>query len=220
MSDTVLPARAAPAPIVPATARGEATRRRLLDAAEREFGEKGFHAASVTSITARAGVGQGTFYLYFRGKDEIFSVLVQEIGHAMRYQIASALSAPQGALTAMRGGITAFLEFAQQHPGLFRIVQESQFVDPVAYRTYYEHLVEGYKTGLTHAEARGELPPGDAEVRTWAVIGIAHFLGLRYCLWRGQLPEAEIMDEVTRFTAQGLGLTVPPAPPRRAPETF
>ena len=47
--------------IVPATARGEATRRKLLDSAEKEFGEKGYHAASVSSITTRADVGQGTF---------------------------------------------------------------------------------------------------------------------------------------------------------------
>jgi len=49
--------------LVPATARGEATRRKLLAAAEIEFGARGFHAASVSSITTRADVGQGTFYL-------------------------------------------------------------------------------------------------------------------------------------------------------------
>ena len=43
----------------PLTARGEATRRRILNAAEIEFGEKGFHLASVSSITTRASVGQG-----------------------------------------------------------------------------------------------------------------------------------------------------------------
>ena len=69
-------------PIIPATARGEATRRKLLDAAEKEFGGKGFHAASVSSITTRADVGQGTFYLYFHSKEEIFVTLVRDIGPA------------------------------------------------------------------------------------------------------------------------------------------
>ena len=47
------------------TARGERTRRKLLEAAERIFAELGYHDASIVKITEAAGVGQGTFYLYF-----------------------------------------------------------------------------------------------------------------------------------------------------------
>ncbi|HSW12980.1 MAG TPA: TetR/AcrR family transcriptional regulator [Solimonas sp.] len=192
------------APIIPATARGEATRRKLLDAAEREFGEKGFHAASVSSITVRAGVGQGTFYLYFRSKEEIFSTLVREIGHELRRRMAVAVTAATGLQSAAHAGVGGFIEFAQQHPGLFRIVQESQFVDEAAYREYYLHLVQGYGSGLRDAEKRGHVSPGDADVRAWAVIGIAHFLGLRYCLWEGRMPDAPVMDEVARFITRAM----------------
>ena len=54
------------------TSRGAATRRRLLEAAERVFSELGYHEASIVKITEAAGVAQGTFYLYFAGKQEIF----------------------------------------------------------------------------------------------------------------------------------------------------
>src|SRR5215469_2585037 len=70
--------------LVPVTARGEATRRRILDAAEVVFGEKGYYAASVTEITQRAQVAQGTFYLYFHSKREIFLKLVEDLGARMR----------------------------------------------------------------------------------------------------------------------------------------
>src|ERR1700757_502104 len=79
--------------LVPVTARGEATRRKLLSAAEEEFGGKGFHAASVSSITTRAGVGQGTFYLYFHSKEEIFVTLVRDIGRKLRKQMLNAAAA-------------------------------------------------------------------------------------------------------------------------------
>ncbi len=39
---------------VPRTERGRRTLRKLLDASATEFGEKGFHEASVSSITRRA----------------------------------------------------------------------------------------------------------------------------------------------------------------------
>ena len=45
----------------PRTERGRKTMRKLLDAAAAEFGEKGFHDASITGITARAGAALGTF---------------------------------------------------------------------------------------------------------------------------------------------------------------
>ena len=57
MSQIRLGEAAALAPLIPATARGEATRRKLINAAEDEFGSKGFHLASVSSVTQRAGVG-------------------------------------------------------------------------------------------------------------------------------------------------------------------
>ena len=46
---------------VPRTERGRRTLRKLLDAAAEEFGEKGFHEASVSSITRRAGVALRTY---------------------------------------------------------------------------------------------------------------------------------------------------------------
>ena len=49
----------------PKTRRGERTRQKILDAAEREIGRKGFAEASISTITAEAAVGQGTFYLLF-----------------------------------------------------------------------------------------------------------------------------------------------------------
>jgi len=201
---SVSPVRDAAAPIVPATARGEATRRKLMEAAEKDFGEKGFHAASVSSITHRAGVGQGTFYLYFRSKEEIFAMLVREIGHELRRRMAIAVTASTTLEEAAHGGISAFLGFAQQHPGLFRIVQESQFVDEPTYREYYHLLEQGYRAGLMEAQQRGYIAGGDAEVRAWAIIGITHFLGLRYCLWQGRLPETEVLHDVTRFIARAL----------------
>ena len=68
------------------TARGERTRRKLLESAERIFAELGYHDASIVKITEAAGVGQGTFYLYFASKKEIFEVVLDlnsRVRHAM-----------------------------------------------------------------------------------------------------------------------------------------
>lgn len=194
---------------IPVTPRGEATLRRLLNAAETEFGEKGYHDASVSSITTRADVGQGTFYLYFNSKEEIFLKLVQDIGHALRKHTAAALAGARHRMDAERLGLDAFMEFTLKHPGLYRIVQESQFVDSNVHREYYERLAQGYGEGLNQAAKDGHLAAGDAEVRAWAMMGIGHFLGLRYCLWQQKLPDRAVMDEVMRFVSAGMAPVKP-----------
>jgi len=188
----------------PVTARGEATRRRLLNAAEIEFGTRGYHGASVSSITQRAEIAQGTFYLYFRSKEEMFLTLVRDIGHQLRAHSAQAIARAGNRMEAERLGLEAFFQFTTKHRGLYRIVQESQFVDPQVFREYYERLAEGYARALEKAARSGELAKGDAATRAWAMMGISHFLGMRYCLWQKQVPPPEVVDEVMGFIAKGM----------------
>lgn len=190
--------------LVPVTARGEATRRKLLNAAEAEFGAKGFHNASVSSITTHAGVGQGTFYLYFRSKEEIFTNLVREIGANLRQTVSDVEIQLGEGVDVERRSLEAFLEFAQEHPGLYRIAQEAQFVDDESFRDYYERLANAYSQLLQRAAARGELLPGDAEVRAWSLLGIGHFLGMRYCLWNQRMPESQVLDEAMQLIHHGI----------------
>lgn len=192
------------APIVPATARGEATRRKLLNAAEIEFGHRGFHAASVSSITTRADVGQGTFYLYFHSKEEIFITLVQDIGQALRKTMREAIAEIASRPDAERAGLEAFFVFAYDHPGLYRIVQECQFVDEPTYRDYYEKLAAGYARDLEQAARSGQLSAGDAETRAWALMGIGHFVGMKHCLWEGKLPTTQVLDALMDLVLRGI----------------
>ena len=49
---------------------------RILDAAVAVFAEKGFHVARVADIADRAGVADGTVYLYFRNKEDILMTAI------------------------------------------------------------------------------------------------------------------------------------------------
>jgi AcrR family transcriptional regulator len=54
-------------------------RRELLDAARRLIAEKGYDTLAVHEIVAEAGVAQGTFYLYFKGKDDLPHALAEDL---------------------------------------------------------------------------------------------------------------------------------------------
>jgi AcrR family transcriptional regulator len=60
------------------TERRQLTRAQLLDAAERIFARDGFRGASVEAIAEEAGYSHGAIYSNFKGKDDLFLVLVEE----------------------------------------------------------------------------------------------------------------------------------------------
>jgi len=59
--------------------RTEDKRERILRAAVKVFARKGYFAARVSEIARRAGVADGTIYLYFRNKEHILVSLFDEV---------------------------------------------------------------------------------------------------------------------------------------------
>lgn len=188
----------------PTTARGEATRRKLLDAAETEFGQNGYVATAVSDITRRAGVAQGTFYLYFPAKVDALRELVLDMGRQLRHALSEATAGAADRLEVERLGLEAFIRFALTHQNLYRVVMESQFVDETIYREYYQTLADAYTVNLQRAQATGEVRRSDAGAQAWALMGVAHFLGLRYAIWRREAPPAEVLAATFELVAHGL----------------
>jgi len=175
-----------------------------LDAAEIEFGENGYVATSVSSITRRAGVAQGTFYLYFPGKADVLRELVQHMGRQLRRALSEATAGVEGRLEVERVGLEAFIRFSLEHQNLYKVVMESQFVDESIYREYYQALADAYVVNLERAQAKGEIRPGDASAQAWSLMGTAHFLGLRYAIWRHEVPPQAVLDATFDMLAKGL----------------
>jgi TetR/AcrR family fatty acid metabolism transcriptional regulator len=59
--------------------RTDDKRKRILQAAVKVFARKGYFAARVSDIARRAGVADGTIYLYFKSKEDILVRLFDEV---------------------------------------------------------------------------------------------------------------------------------------------
>ncbi|WP_082601029.1 TetR/AcrR family transcriptional regulator [Agromyces sp. Root81] len=205
----------------PRTARGEKTRRRLLEAAEHVFAANGYHEASVSRITDRAGVGQGTFYLYFDTKLDIFNELVEDLNHRVRQAMSEGTRGATNRIEAERAGFAAFFRFTAEHPALYRVVREAELVSPDALRLHYTRIVEGYIDGLREASEDGEIGDIDPTVAAWALMGIGEMIGMRWVLWGDgdaapgddadptasgtRAVPPDVLDEMMRFIEGALG---------------
>ena len=190
---------------IPRTERGRRTLRKLLDAAAIEFGEKGFHEASITGITSRAETALGTFYTYFDSKDEIFRALVKDLSERVRVTVGESLGGgATSALETERKALTAFLRFAREHKEIYRIIDEAEFVDPANYRTHYEstarRMFERLKAGSDAGEFRADLN----EAHAWAVMGMNVFLGLRYSIWSEDKSPEDIAELANSILLSGI----------------
>ena len=192
----------------PRTERGRRTLRKLLDASAIEFGEKGYHEASVSSITRRAGVALGSFYTYFDSKDALFRALVADMSENVRTSARAALSDGMGALEIEQAALAAFLSFAREHKEIYRIIDEAEFVDPASYRRHYMTIAERIEARLKAGAQSGELRDGLGELEAWAVMGMNVFVGLRYVVWddasADERSPQEIAAAVNALLAKGI----------------
>src|SRR5690242_20144729 len=68
------------------------TRERMLGAAREVFAERGYQASSVGAITKAADTAHGTFYLYFKNKDDAFKQVLDSIQEQIKDDSRAALS--------------------------------------------------------------------------------------------------------------------------------
>jgi AcrR family transcriptional regulator len=181
-------------------AKGLRTRQRLLEAAEQVFADLGYHEASIVKITEAAGVGQGTFYLYFPSKQEIFDELVRDLNRRVRRTMSEAAEGGATRIEAEVLGFHAFFRFTAEHPALYRIIRQAEFASPQTLQYHYDRLVEGYVAALERAMEAGEIARRDPEVLAWALMGIGELIGMRYILWAGRTDvPAHVLHEIERI---------------------
>jgi AcrR family transcriptional regulator len=172
----------------PLSQRGLNTRRRLIDAAEQVFGELGYHDASVVKLAEVAGVAGGTFYLYFDSKKAIFDELVRDLNRRVRRAMKEGSSKGTTRLESELLGFEAYFRFTAEHPALYRIIRQAEFVSPEMLRYHYDRLSRGYIEALREASESGEIAELDAEVAAYALMGMGELIGMRWILWGNRKP--------------------------------
>jgi AcrR family transcriptional regulator len=196
-----------------AKGKGERTRQKLLRAAEAVIADLGYHDASIVKITEAAGVAQGTFYLYFSSKLQIFDEVVADLNRQVRHAMTEASLGATTRLEAERLGFAGFFKFTAEHPALYRVIRQAEFVSPKAMRYHYESVIESYVPALRQAMAAGEVIPSDPWVLAWSLIAVGEAVGMRWILWNeANAVPPDVFEEMMAIIARMLGAPGAPAP--------
>ena len=102
-------------------ARGVDRRTQLLGAARAVFAKKGYEEATVSEIVGRAGVAQGTFYLYFPGKEALAGAFAESLSERLAELAAERTARCRSFDTALTRLFEASYEVADEHKDVFLI---------------------------------------------------------------------------------------------------
>jgi len=102
----------------------DAKRREILAAAAAVFADKGFHAALMDEVAARAGIGKGTIYRYFTSKEELFFSILDSGMMELQAALAAAGGARMAPDQKLRTMVSAMADFMARNRPLMKLLHE------------------------------------------------------------------------------------------------
>ncbi|HEY4809289.1 MAG TPA: TetR/AcrR family transcriptional regulator [Roseiarcus sp.] len=175
----------------------------LLAAARQILDENGLQAVGLRETARRVGVSATAAYRHFTSKEDLLASVAAEGFH----ELAAAMqSASRGANPLSRAGL-AYIEFADQNRGLFRLM----FGPVLAERTKYPTLqaaTAGVEALLLRGVADLDQRPLNDNLAAMAAWGLVH--GLSHLIVDGFFPAARAAVQAEEILAK-IRLPRPPA---------
>jgi TetR/AcrR family fatty acid metabolism transcriptional regulator len=184
-------------------------RQRILQAATRVFARKGYFGARVSEIARRAGVADGTIYLYFKSKQDLLVALFDEV-------MAEHLERGRAELAAAHGAAARLLAIAEHHLRLFgdnpdlavvfqvELRQSTKFLErfTASWLQDYFALISGViEEGQREGTLRADLPK---KLVTKAFFGVLDELVTSWILGRRDYDLARLAPPVVELLLRGV----------------
>jgi AcrR family transcriptional regulator len=192
----------------PTSARGQRTRAAIVTAAREVFETRGFADTNVAAITAAAGVGYGSFYVYFASKDEVFAEVARQIQEYIYIQSRSEPSA-RDPLVRLREENRRFFELYRENARMIQLIEEVAQVSEDFRRVREDQrrmYVERSARALTRLQKAGRMDPKQDALYTVYALG-AMVERMAYLCSRDDSLDAErSLDIINMIWSRAIGI--------------
>lgn len=197
----------------PLTAEREARRRSILQAAVEVFAQQGFAAARTRDIAARAGIAEGTIYLYFDSKDELLLTAFREAVEEFSASIGRLLRDDRPLVERLSDFIASQFERIEADPALATVLLFESRQTPRFYegsvrevlRTYASAVEQLLESGIERGELRGDV---DVPLARRMLIGALEEVELGWLLSDRSRPLTPLAERVATTFVRGVGAPV------------
>ncbi|HLV99152.1 MAG TPA: TetR/AcrR family transcriptional regulator [Ktedonobacterales bacterium] len=192
----------------------DATRQRILDAAEEVFAEKGYHGTVVDDIIQKARTSKGGFYFHFPSKQGIFLALIDVLAPKLMAAVDRAIEDEDTATGKVNAALRIVLEQFSRHRRLSKIL----LVEAVGLgHGFDEKIVEihGQFAGMIQryldlAVAEGVIEPLDTTVAAYAWFGAINEVVVRWLVTPNPEPLEHSLPTLRALLLRSVGMPVAP----------
>ena len=169
---------------VDAKARGKreetkaSNRQAIIDAARRVFAELGYGATTVRDIIRATDLASGTFYNYFKSKEEVFQALQDETALRVRPRLRAERIRAHTFEEFISGSFRTFFDFVKNDHATFATMRRNPEMQRVRIDT--PEVIAGFdelRVDLEQAIAGGVMPDTDPDLLMAAMVGVAFEVG-------------------------------------------
>jgi AcrR family transcriptional regulator len=111
---------------------GRATRARVLDAAMRSFGTRGYEATSLDDLARELGVRKQTILYYFPSKDALLDAVIDLCADEVTARLERALTSAGDGFARVEAIVKAMFRLAARYPAMLGLVREVSRLGPPA----------------------------------------------------------------------------------------
>lgn len=129
--------------------RTEATRKALLAAARVVLNEQGYARATVAQIARAAGRAHGTFYLYFANKEDIYSLLLEDMWNDLKHQ-SRTVWRRDVPLDSVHATVDRYVRAFEENVDLWRLLDDMSASNP-----HFLEIREDHRRQFVHKIERG-----------------------------------------------------------------
>ncbi len=155
-------------------------REAILDAARSVFADLGYGATSVRDIIRKTGLASGTFYNYFKSKEEVFEALMDDGMRRIRPRLRAERIRSRTFEDFIRNAYRTYFEYLATDRDTFQVMRRNP--NTVRVRMDSPEILAGFEEIREYLEEdirNGTLPDVDSEYLMAALVGIAMEIGDR-----------------------------------------
>jgi AcrR family transcriptional regulator len=181
----------------------------ILAAAREVLAEKGLEAAKISDIVARAGVAQGTFYLYFPSKLSLVIALAEDMNTRLLASVQRVFESTPSLSEAIQAAVVAAFRELEQYKDVLGILHSRMGIADfyAECKKLDEPAHEFVAAMIRVAQAAGQMAPTvNPTISAQLIVGLLEHAAHACFVLDVQQPTDAYIAEVVRFIRDGLGV--------------
>jgi len=183
-------------------------RESIIEVASKTFGEKGYSLTTIDEITKKAGIGKGTFYIYFKNKDDLFYAIVEENFNNFLNEVKTEIEKIDNFFARLKKFIEMYLLHHEKNYFLFKIlVQEKPSLKRGEFIKFWNTFFSKWdflKNEILKQIKEGTLKKLDPDDIMYSFLGILHGNIHRWLLSGRQYSLSKKTDTVYELFINGI----------------